>query len=204
MRIVIFLGQNAGLANYDLSNSYIIGVDKGALMLSKAGIGMDLAVGDFDSISIDEYNLVLKYAKGVERLNPIKDDTDTEHALKMAYAMSNDITIIGGLNGNRIEHLFANAFLLKDYPFVSMIDDYSSMMVIDRDYVLEKSDYKFISLFPFEDINISLNGFKYDLNNYKLSALSTLGVSNEIIENKASIKIDGKCLLICSKNDTIL
>ena len=49
MKVLIFLGQNVNINQYDLGNSYLIGVDKGASILASNFIKMDLAIGDFDS-----------------------------------------------------------------------------------------------------------------------------------------------------------
>ena len=66
----------------DFIDSYVIGVDKGALYCLKNHIRMDLAVGDFDSVNNRDFDLINKETK-IIKLNSIKDDTDTEHALNL-------------------------------------------------------------------------------------------------------------------------
>lgn len=204
MKVLIFLGQNVNINQYDLGNSYLIGVDKGASILASNFIKMDLAIGDFDSLAPDDFDKISLYADNIIRLNPIKDDTDTEAALNEALKISNDITIIGGIQGSRIEHMIANICLIKKYPFVSMIDDNSYIFTLNSDYNMNPDEYKFVSIFPLENSIISLNGFKYNLKKYKLNLYDSLGISNEINAYDAKISVHkGQILVIKTKNDLL-
>ena len=49
-----------------------VGVDRGSLHLIEQGIVPDLAVGDFDSVSSQEFELVQRKAKEVLRAQPEK------------------------------------------------------------------------------------------------------------------------------------
>ncbi|MCR4898976.1 MAG: thiamine diphosphokinase [Acholeplasmatales bacterium] len=201
-KTIIFLGQNININNYDLTNSYLIGVDKGAYILAKNNIVMDLSVGDFDSIDNESKELVYKYSKRVKELNPIKDDTDTNSAIREAIKISSDITILGGIQGKRVEHLIANIFLLKEFPNVKMIDDNTEIFIINKDCKIKKDEYKFISIFPLEESILSLNGFKYNLDNYKMKSYDYLGVSNEVSDDFGKITLfKGQLLIIKSKQD---
>ncbi|HAJ54719.1 MAG TPA: thiamine diphosphokinase, partial [Lactobacillus sp.] len=61
-----------------------IGVDRGTLRLVKAGIKPVLAVGDFDSLTASEFQLVRERVQKIEQVPSAKDDTDTELAVKAA------------------------------------------------------------------------------------------------------------------------
>ena len=203
MKVILFLGQNIDISKYDLSDSFIIGVDKGCYILTKNNICYDLAVGDFDSVCDAEYNMLEKYAKNIIKLNPIKDKTDTFVALTEALKISKDIKILGGISGKRIEHLFANICLLEKYPNIEMLDDDTLIKVLDNDTFINYPDYKFVSFYALKDSFISLSGFKYNLDKYELKLYDPLCISNEVKEN-ALIKIhNGKVLMILSKNDTL-
>ena len=67
----------------------------------------------------------------------------------------------------------------------------------------QKDEYYYYSFFALEDVSgLSLNGFKYSLNDYNLSHMSSLGVSNEILKDSASLTYSsGKLLLIKTKKD---
>lgn len=66
-----------------LADSIKVGIDKGSLDALNKGIKLDYAVGDFDSISQVDYDYLSQKVKNITKLNPIKDDTDTEHAINM-------------------------------------------------------------------------------------------------------------------------
>lgn len=202
MEVIIFLGQNININNYDFNNKYIIGVDKGASILAEYNIMMDLAIGDFDSIADDEIDEIKKCSKKIIKLNPIKDETDTKEAIIEALKISNDITILGGIQGYRIEHFIANMFLLKKYPFVRIMDD-NSLIFISSKSITINDDYKYISIFPFEDSIISLKGFKYDLTDYNLKRYDDLGVSNELVSENGFIEIKKGQIFIIMSNESI-
>lgn len=202
MEVIIFLGQNININNYDFNNKYIIGVDKGASILAEYNIMMDLVIGDFDSIADDEIDEIKKCSKKIIKLNPIKDETDTKEAIIEALKISNDITILGGIQGYRIEHFIANMFLLKKYPFVKIMDDNSLIFVSSKSITIN-DDYKYISIFPFEDSIISLKGFKYDLTDYNLKRYDDLGVSNELVSENGFIEIKKGQIFIIMSNESI-
>lgn len=200
MKAILYLGQNSTLNKYDLKDSYLVGVDKGALILAQNKIKMDLAVGDFDSIGNSDLSLIKNYSKDIKVLNPVKDDTDTRHAVELLYDKFDEILIIGGIQGKRIEHLIANINLLYLYPKLKFIDDFTEIEVLIKDKNYKLDQYKYISFFALKESIISLNGFKYNLDNYKLKPYDSLCISNEIKDN-ATIKISGMVLSIKSLED---
>ena len=66
---------NINLNDFD----FLIGVDRGALIAYQNNIYVNLAIGDFDSVTKDELILIQEKSK-VIKLNPIKDLTDTAEA----------------------------------------------------------------------------------------------------------------------------
>lgn len=203
MKAILYLGQNVSINKYDLSNSYLIGVDNGALILAKNNIHMDLAVGDFDTAGEDRIDFISSFASEVIKLNKEKDDTDTMHAIDLIYSKFDEILVIGGLSGKRVDHLIANICILNKYPTIKFIDDDTCMYLICKDKTITKTNYKYISFFALEDSIISLSGFKYNIDNYSLKLYNPLAISNEIISSDAKIKVKGKILCIESKNDNI-
>ncbi len=106
--------------------------------------------------------------------------------------------VIFGVTGNRVDHLMANFGLL--YPGtkpggrneVTLVDRYNYMKLISDGTVLKKSEQfgKYVSFFPFGGnvTDLTLEGFKYPLSNYCLTAAdSGLTVSNEIISEHARV-----------------
>lgn len=89
-----------------------VGVDRGSLYLLEAGLPLDLAVGDFDSLNEAERQRVFAAAGRVSRSAAEKDDTDTQLALEKIFATdpTAEVTIVGA-TGGRLDHLLANLWL---------------------------------------------------------------------------------------------
>lgn len=188
--------------NIDLNDfDFLIGVDRGAFIAYQNNIYVNLAIGDFDSITEGELKLISEKSK-VIRLNPIKDLTDTAEALKYAFKLSNDVTMLGGIEGKRIEHFIANLCLFKEYPLLKIENENSLIFCINGPTRLPIK-YKFASFFALNTIKcLCLKGFKYELTNYDLDIFDPLCISNEILDcdNLVSFK-EGLLLIILSNND---
>ncbi len=203
MKIAIVL-FNVDLHEFDLSDYYLIGVDRGALNLVQNNYQIDYSIGDFDSVSKEELNLIKQNSKEICVLNPIKDKTDSEEALDKALTLSKDITIFGGIKGKRIEHFLSILTLFKRYPDLKIIDNNSLIMCSNNMQfsTFEYKDYKFISFFTIEPTHITLKGFKYDLDNFSLSLDNcSLTTSNEIQSDEAFLKSDKNLLIVLSKSE---
>lgn len=203
-KAVILVGLNLSpeLAKKECEGAFVVGADKGAFYCLEHGLDMDVAVGDFDSLSQEQYEQVDSKAKKVIRLNPIKDDTDTAHALSLLNGYE-EILILGGIGGKRVEHFLANLDLLVNDTRLSLEDDDSYIHCFaPGQYQIEKDGYEFFSFFAMEDALVSLSGFAYPLEKFYLRRHDPLGVSNRILGEKGYLKLwDGKLLLIKSKGD---
>lgn len=180
---------------------YLIGVDRGAFNAISNGIKLDFAIGDFDSVSQVELETLKELTK-VKILNPIKDETDTLEAVKYAYIISDDVTILGGIQGRRIEHFIANICLFNSFPNLKIRDDNSLIYVKNNSFKLDKGGYHYVSFFALDDVtNLCLNGFKYNLDNYHLKTYDSLGISNEPISQPMVSFTKGRLLVIQTKLD---
>ena len=72
---------------------------------------MILAVGDFDSVSRSELEMIQSATKDCMIAPAEKDDTDTELALKITFQLypEAEVTIFGAFGG-RIDHMLSNIF----------------------------------------------------------------------------------------------
>ena len=179
-----------------IGDTYIIAVDQAVSELNKQQIQYQLAVGDFDSL-LD----IKEIQSDIIKLNPIKDESDTYKAIEIAYTKSNDVTLLGGLRGPRIDHLYANLLLLQRFPKLTIIDEHNKIEIKSKGiYAYKKNEYNYISLFAIEDTIITLEGTKYPLDHYLIKKDNPIGLSNEI-EDQAIIHIhDGLVLVIQSKD----
>ncbi len=199
MKAAIIL-KDAYLTNFNNDYDIIVGADRGALHALNNGIIPDISIGDFDSVNEIEFNKIKNNSKKLIQLNKIKDSSDTHEAIKLV-SNYDEIHILGGIKGKRIEHLFSNIIDLINYPNLSMIDEDSLIETVNDNNYKVKDNYKFVSLYAIEESIIDLNGFKYELNNYLLKRNDPLCLSNEIINNpKINLK-KGKLLIIYSHGD---
>lgn len=201
MKAAIIL-KNAYLNDFKKEDyDIIIGADRGAYYAIINGIIPDIAIGDFDSVNLEEFKTIKNNSKKIIKLNPIKDKSDTNEAIELVKDYDK-IIIFGGIKGKRIEHLFANIIDLINHKNLSLFDENSLIETINDNNYKINLDYKFISLYSLDEESIiSLEGFKYDLKDYKLKYNDPLCLSNEIINNPKINLIKGRLLIIYSHGD---
>ena len=77
--------------------------------------------------------------------------------------------------------------------------------MIDAPITLQRQEQygKYISLIPFsEKVNgVTLEGFKYPLQNYTMGGFNSLGISNEIIADEAKISLASGQLIVVESRD---
>ena len=176
-------------------NEYLIAVDGGLSVISKMNLVADLAIGDFDSCDINEYNC---YKEKIT-YNKIKDESDLELALIHAFNLNFEKIVIYNATGNRLDHFYASILLLNKFSKknIEIVNSNNKIKVINETTVFKKSEYKYISFFALEeDVVITLEGFYYNIKDYKLETSNPLGLSNEIKEEGKVVLNNKKVLVI--------
>lgn len=205
--------QKAGFA--DISDGQqkgvvLIAADAGMEFFYRNGLKPDIIVGDFDSVGSE----ALAYFRSqpeirIQELNPVKDDTDTESALRLAISMgAEQITLLGG-TGSRLDHVLGNIELLgiglMEGVLITLLDANNRIRMIDRGITLRRKEQfgTYVSLIPYSSQveHLTLKGFKYPLSDYCLKGFCSLGVSNEIVEEEAVIEFDVGILLVIESRD---
>lgn len=211
--VVIFTGGSVDidfLRQQDFSNAYLICADHGLEIADRLGLMPDLLIGDFDSV---DPKLLLRYEKRDEvelkQFQPEKDDTDTELAIKAAIERKPEKILIFGASGTRLDHTLANIGLLKQAMEQGiqafLWDSYNRICMVQDLYCIRREEAfgQFISLLPFggDAENVTLSGFKYPLKNGTILSGSSLGISNELIEEEGRIQIKKGRLLVIESRD---
>ena len=188
----------------------IIAVDNGLKILNEINIKPNHIVGDFDTVKSEILDLYKEDTSiKIHKFNPIKDNTDTDIAIRLAVEFKSDEIIILGAIGTRVDHLLGNIHVLK-YALDSnikckIIDENNEIQLIDKTTIIKKKDItkKYISLIPLTEKveHINLKGFKYELNNGTLTMGSSLGISNEISKEEAIIEFDNGILIMINSKD---
>ena len=199
-KCIAILSKSESIPNFD--GDYV-GVDKGALLLANAGRKMVLAIGDFDSVGDDDLEKIKEYTDNLIKLNPIKDDSDSEAAVNELIKQGYNEIILWHPFGQRFDHSFVNLKLLLKYPkHVVLQDEYNCAYVLAQGkYEIPKDEYNYFSIFPLKEVTVSLEGMKYSLSNKKMIPEDIYGLSNEIIGDFGIIEIlDGSLLVIQSSD----
>lgn len=189
---------------------YLLIADRGMQFCYEQGITPDYVMGDFDS---SDAKIVSYYrnCEGVQiiEFQPEKDDTDMEIAIKKAIELGSDKILILGAFGGRMDHCLANIHLLKmtlDAGVEThLVDEQNDICLITGKCELEKeSQYgKYVSFLPFTDrvTGITLQGFKYPLEDYTMDKGTSLGVSNEIQEDICRISFENGIMIMIQSRD---
>lgn len=201
------------LDEYQARADIWVGVDRGVLALLNHDIVPNYAVGDFDSVTKEELSFIQKNLSDISFFPSEKDETDLEIALHWAVGKKPNNIYIFGATGGRIDHFLANIQLLQQesiLPFLEEINIY----IIDKknsftvktpgSYQIEKdSTKKYFSLLSVtkEVIGITLEGFKYPLNQAKLTRGSTLCISNELISDCGNVSFEKGIIMMVRSND---
>jgi thiamine pyrophosphokinase len=186
-----------------------MGIDAGAIRLIRMGITPDYVLGDFDSVSSEEMAEILGCGAEKRVLNPIKDETDLEAALRWAVDINPDSVLIFGATGGRMDHTLANLQLLsiplKDGIPAMILDPGNRIRRIRGSVMLRREELygKYISLIPVggEVKGLFLSGFKYSGSEISLPGNSSLGISNELTEDVGEIWFESGELLLIEARD---
>jgi thiamine pyrophosphokinase len=191
---------------------YIIGVDHGAYFILEHGIPLHLAMGDFDSVTIEQSKEIQKYSQSFTSFDAVdKYYTDTQLAVMHALELKPQHIVIVGALGTRLDHSLSNIHLLelalKQQVSMRLIDEHNTIQLMDhtRPLSIERTHYRYVSLLPHtqEVADIKLSGFKYPLTDTPLSLTRglSIGISNELLAENGSITISSGQLLVIQAND---
>lgn len=179
----------------------IICADGGARHLLVVGMVPTLIVGDMDSLDRPNQDRYESMGARIIRHPRGKNETDTELALREAFAMTPSEVWIWGALGHRIDHILANISLLvqgnRRGIQMKLIDTWCEVFLITRRTVLEGEVGQTVSLLPLvgEVSGITLTGFEYPLTNARMEVGSPYGISNRLTERQGIIDVDAGILL---------
>lgn len=188
----------------------MIAADSGMNFLHRNNIVPNVIAGDFDSVSLESLD-AFSEMDGVEmlRLNPIKDDTDTEFVIREAIRRgATEITLLGA-TGTRLDHVLANVYLLgiglETGVFIEIVDAHNRIRMIEDFLEISSAEQfgGFVSVLPVKgDVKgVTLEGMKYPLKDAEINCFSSLGISNEIIDDVAKISVKQGTLLVIESRD---
>ncbi len=207
-RTVAVVGGGDPLTSVERSTvaaaALVIAADSGVDRAAEAGIDVDVAVGDFDSVSESGLARAVSAGAQIERFSDAKDETDLELAMLSAIRFDPEEIVVVGLAGGRPDHALASLLLLADSRWssrrltghvgstsVTVIG--STGLTIDgpsiRHTVLRGSPGDTVSLIAIggDAVGVTTTGLEYPLDDEVVRSASPRGVSNVFVDSVADI-----------------
>lgn len=214
--VVIFAGGDPPSRSVlDLlpNDAFVVAADSGSDHARRLGVGVDLLIGDMDSVSPKG----MAAATAVDRHPTDKDATDLELAMREAARRKPEHLIVVGGEGGRIDHFLANVCLLAAHEVWGMRDatvdphpiahtrievmwlvSGATVHIVREKVELAGALGDVVSLLPFGGpaSGVTTAGLRWPLSNASLATGTTRGVSNEMTSHRASVTVSGGTLLV--------
>lgn len=179
----------------------VVAADSGVDRAHGLGLRVDVAVGDFDSVSDAGLDRARDGGAEVERHPEAKDATDLELALDTALALGPARIVVLGGHGGRLDHLLANALLLAR-PALDGVDVVAQMGAARVTVVRSRAELHgrigdVVTLLPLHGpaCGVVTEGLLYPLRDEELLPGSSRGVSNELVTTPAVVTVREGTLL---------
>ena len=158
--------------------------------------------GDLDSIKNDVKEFYQEKNVNFIKFKVEKDYTDSELVLNEVQDKYDIVYCIAGLGGS-IDHELTNINLLAKYSNLIFISEKEKIFKIDTKYKFNDMISTKISFIIFSDEvkALTLEGFKYNIENLDIKKGEARCISNIIIEKESEISIkSGSILCIIKEN----
>ena len=207
MKAIVVAGGDAAPEDAALlaGAEIVIAADSGAGWVASHGGVPDVVIGDMDSIDPALLERLTAQGVAIEAHPSEKDASDAELAVARAIAAGADeVVIVGGLRGERLDHELANLLLLAD-PRWEAIDlrierAGTTVRCLKAGSRLELTGVAgdLVTLLPLgEDaVGVRTDGLRYELRDETLVAGRSRGLSNEVVEAPASVSLKSGTLLV--------
>lgn len=202
---VVFTGGSppgAGAVSGLPSDRFVVAADSGLHHAMALGIGVDVAVGDFDSVDGDALRAAQAAGTVVDRHAATKDQTDLELALDHAASSGAARLLVVGGRGGRLDHSLGNVatFCSSRYEGLSVeARSGSSRLFVVRKHVgFAGTVGEYVSLVPWGEAveGVRTTGLKWELHGERLEVGSSRGVSNELTATIGEVEVRAGVLLV--------
>jgi thiamine pyrophosphokinase len=181
----------------------VIAADSGIDLAHRLGLRVDVAVGDFDSVSAVGLERAAAEGARIERHPEAKDKTDLELALDEARALGARRVVVVGGAGGRLDHLLAGALLLASprYADLSITAHLGGaqfhVVRPSQPCTIEAEADELVTLLPVNGaaLGVRTGGLVYPLRGEDLAPGTTRGVSNVLVGTSAQVSLTGGTLL---------
>lgn len=183
----------------------VIAADGGAGSLDRLGRAPDVLVGDLDSVAPRLVARLVVAGTGVERHPVDKESSDTELAVEMALgAGAASVIVLGAVGGERLDHELANLLLLADPALaghdVRAVRGTTQVRAVSGGERLDLDGTvgDLVTLLPVggDAAGVSTGGLRWPLDDAALRLGRSRGLSNEVVDTPASVRITHGTLLV--------
>jgi thiamine pyrophosphokinase len=189
----------------------VIVADSGLDIALRAGLEPTMLVGDLDSISPDGLQWAAEHLVPVEQHPADKDDTDTALAVRCAVAMSrptvaDQLLVLGADHTTRLDHLLGTLVCLGDGSLAAFAGvtahlggTHAHVLHPGHEATLDLGSGRVFSLLALhgECSGVFVKDARWPLDDARLRAGSTLGISNESLGRPVNISVaDGVLTVI--------
>ena len=182
----------------------IVAADAGWRLAMAMGVHPALVVADFDSMSVPSFSDDVR----VITLPVKKDDTDTAIAMREGYQTGHRSFLLLGCTGGRLDHFqaaltTAAQYVVKDCD-VTIADEYNVIHVLKPGrYAFPVVPGSYVSMFAFgEQVDaLSAEGLEYEINQFSLSPMNPLCVSNSAKGDSFTVQFESGILLLYLSQD---
>ncbi len=213
-RIIIL--ANGELPNLDQARTllrvddYLICADGGTRHALALGIQPYLIIGDMDSTEKDTLKNFHEANVDIELYPRDKNETDLELAINKAVELNpQEIVIIAALGG-RMDQTLANIALLSNLQLatcnVKLDDGVEEIFFVTNQAQIEGRSGDIVSLIPWGNPvhGVQTQNLKWQLNSETLHPNKTRGISNEMLGETASVKIESGLLLVIHTRQSLV
>lgn len=179
-----------------------IAADSGIDLARRLERPIDLAVGDFDSVSSEGLAWATESGAVIERHPVAKDATDLELALEAAVSWTPERIVVLGGHGGRLDHLLANVAVLSAERFadvqISALIGAATVTIVRGQGEVRGVPGELVSLLPQHGpaMGVTTTGLRYPLADEPLGAGSTRGISNELVGAFATVTVRSGVLAV--------
>ena len=190
------LDHSSDLAPLFKQAELLIAADGGANHFARLGVTPDILLGDLDSINPAILATYQNEGVSIHRHPRRKDATDLELALDLALEKGAQTIWLLGTLGGRWDMSLANIMLAANDKYkdqeILLLGQNCSMQILHPGKVHKVRGMvdQNVSLLPLKDDahGVTLSGFEYPLTQHTIPFGSTLGVSNILKNNEATVQ----------------
>lgn len=199
--------RSGRLLNAIVRAPYMAAADGGAALALAVGRKPDLLIGDFDSLSAAGLAECREAGCEILTLPAAKDLTDGEFLLQTLWERGRRRLLVLSALGGRIDQTLANIAcaekLARLGAEVLLVHDDAILCPLyaagaPQELSLHGFGGKTLSLLSLSEAceRVELSGFEYPLNG-RLKRRQTLGISNVVRAEAATVRLTGGSLLVC-------